>query len=119
MVNESKGTISDVVKLDIRVARGLTAKPLVGARKPAFAMSLDCGPDLGTRTSSAQLTDAYTAGDLVGRVVLAVVNLPPRRVAGFESQVLTLGVYTDAGRGPVALVSPDPLPTLRPGDRLG
>ena len=112
-------TVDDFARLDIRVARVLTAEPLAGAHRPAYAMTLDCGPDLGHRTSSAQLTDAYTPDDLVGRLVLAVVNLPPRRIAGYRSEALTLGVYAAGGVGRVALVAPDPIPGLVPGDRLG
>lgn len=112
-------TIDDFARLDIRVARVLAAAPLEGARRPAYRLTLDCGPEIGTRSSSAQITDAYEPNDLVGRLVLAIVNLPPRRIAGFRSEALTLGVYTQAG--PVALIAPDLAPGLdpRPGDRLG
>ncbi len=109
--------------LDIRVARVINAEPLENARKPAFVLRLDCGPALGERTSTAQLTDLYGSDDLVGRLVLAVVNLPPRRVAGVKSECLTLGVYASGGRGamsgPVALVEPDASHPVVPGDRLG
>jgi tRNA-binding protein len=115
----TEARVDDLTALDIRVARVLTAEPLEGARKPAYRMSVDCGPDLGTRATSAQITEAYAPSELVGRLVLAVVNLPPRRVAGFVSEVLTLGVYADAGGGPVVLVAPDAHPSVQPGDRLG
>ncbi len=118
-MSEPTATIDDFARLDIRVARVIEAAPLEGARKPAYRLTLDCGPELGTRQSSAQITDAYAPGELVGRLVLAIVNLPPRRIAGFKSEVLTLGVYTAAG--PVAIIAPDARPGLdpQPGDRLG
>ncbi|MEM1330537.1 MAG: tRNA-binding protein [Planctomycetota bacterium] len=115
---EDRGaTIEDFARLDIRVGRVLTAEPLAGARRPAYRLRLDLGPDLGERASSAQITEAYTPEELVGRLVLVVVNLPPRRIAGFKSEVLTLGVYS-AG-GPVVLIAPDAGRGVRPGDRLG
>lgn len=112
-------TIDDFLKLDIRVGRVLSAAPLEGARKPAWRLEIDFGPEMGRRQSSAQITEAYAAEELPGRLVLAVVNFPPRRVAGFRSEVLTLGVYSDGGLGPVVLIAPDAHPSVKPGDRLG
>jgi tRNA-binding protein len=83
--------------LDLRVGRILTAEPLAGARKPAYKLSVDLGP-LGLKGSSAQLTDLYRPEDLVGRLVLCAVNLGVRRVAGFASEVLVLGLPDEAGR---------------------
>jgi tRNA-binding protein len=83
--------------LDMRVGRVVRAEPHERARKPAYRLWLDFGP-LGERTSSAQLTDLYRPEDLVGRLIVAAVNLGTRRVAGFPSQVLVLGVPDDAGR---------------------
>ena len=83
--------------LDVRVGRITSAAPLEGARKPAYRLALDLGP-LGTRASSAQLTALYRPEDLVGRLVLCAVNLGPRRIAGFVSEVLVLGVPDEAGR---------------------
>jgi len=83
--------------LDLRAGRILSAEPLAGARKPAYKLTLDLGP-LGTRGSSAQLTHLYTPGDLVGRLVVCAVNLGVRRIAGFESEVLVLGLPDEAGR---------------------
>ncbi len=84
-------TIDTFFEVDIRVGRVVAASLNPKARKPAYRMEIDFGP-LGMRTSSAQLTALYTPEELIGRQVLAVVNFPPRRVAGVESQVLVLGV---------------------------
>lgn len=97
-------TIDDFQRVDIRVGRILTAEPLDGARKPAYKLSIDFGPELGVKQSSAQITVHYTPQDLVGRLVLAVVNFPPRRIAGFRSEVLTLGLPD--GQGNVILIAP-------------
>jgi len=83
--------------LDLRVGRILAAEPLAGARKPAYRLSVDLGP-LGLKGSSAQLTDLYRPEDLVGRLVVCAVNLGVRRVAGFASEVLVLGLPDEAGR---------------------
>ncbi|MBA2626574.1 MAG: tRNA-binding protein [Gemmatimonadales bacterium] len=90
--------------LDVRVGRILRAEVNEKARKPAYKLWIDLGP-LGERRSSAQLTARYAAADLVGRFVLAAVNLGPRTIAGFESEVLVLGV-PDAD-GEVILVGPE------------
>ena len=99
-------TIEDFDRVDIRVGRVLAAEPLVGARKPAYKLRIDFGPEVGERASSAQLTARYRPEELVGRLVLGLVNLPPRRIAGFNSQTLTLGV-ADA-EGAVVLLAVDP-----------
>jgi tRNA-binding protein len=83
--------------LDLRVGRIVSAEPLAGARKPAYKLTIDLGP-LGTKASSAQITDLYTLPDLVGRLVVCAVNLGVRRIAGFESEVLVLGLPDEAGR---------------------
>ena len=95
----------DFEKLDIRVGRILRADPFPEARKPAIKLTIDFGADIGTRRSSAQLTRHYAPGDLAGRLVLAVVNFPPRQIGPFMSEVLTLGVPDDEGE--VVLVTPD------------
>jgi tRNA-binding protein len=98
-------TIADFEKVDIRVGRILFAEPLEGARKPAYKLRIDFGSQIGVKQSSAQLTALYRAEDLVGRLVMGVVNFPPRRIAGFRSEVLTLGVADE--NGAVILLAPD------------
>lgn len=111
--------MDDFARLDIRVGRIVSAEPFPEARKPAYRLRVDFGPEIGIRASSAQITQAYAVGKLTGRLVLGVVNLPPRRIAGFQSEVLVLGVYSSGGEGPVVLIAPDALPCVCPGDRLG
>jgi tRNA-binding protein len=98
-------TYGDFDKVDIRVGRIVKAEPFPEARKPACKLVIDFGPTIGTRTSSAQLTRHYAIKDLENRLVLAVINFPPRQIGPFLSQVLTLGV-PDADGG-VVLVVPD------------
>ncbi len=90
--------------LDMRVGRVVTASPLEGARKPAYKLTLDFGPH-GTKGSSAQITDLYRPEELVGRLVVCAVNLGVRRIAGFASEVLVLGLPDEAGR--VVLLEPE------------
>jgi len=90
--------------LDLRAGRVTRAEPNQGARKPSYRLWIDFGP-LGEKTSSAQLTDLYTAEALVGRLVIAAVNLGTRRIAGFPSEVLVLGLPDEAGR--VVLLAPE------------
>jgi tRNA-binding protein len=98
-------TIDDFAKLDIRVGRIVDVQDFPEARKPAWKLTIDLGPELGRRHASAQLKALYQPEQLVGRLVLAVVNFPPRRIGPFLSEVLTLGV-PDAD-GAVVLVAPE------------
>ena len=98
-------TFADFEKVDIRVGRIAKAEDFPEARKPAYKLTIDFGPEIGTLKSSAQLTQRYTRDELEGRLVLAVVNFPPRQIGPFMSQVLTLGVPDE--NGDVILVTPD------------
>jgi tRNA-binding protein len=95
----------DFAKVDIRVGRVVRVEDFPKARKPAWQLWIDFG-ELGTRKSSAQLVTLYTKEQLLGRLVLAVVNFAPRQVADFTSEVLVLGVPLDAGQT-VVLIGPD------------
>jgi tRNA-binding protein len=95
--------------VDIRIGTIVEAEPFPKARKPAYKLSIDFGPTLGTKRSSAQIKPYYTPDELVGRQVAAVVNFPPRQIGNFMSEVLTLG-FPDRN-GAVVLFSPDrPVP---------
>lgn len=107
-------TFDDFMKLDIRVGTILEAHPFPKARKPAYQLLLDFGPELGQKRSSAQITQQYSPEELVGKQVLAVVNFPPRQIANFFSEVLVLGTYSQDG---VVLIAPDK--PVQNGDRLG
>jgi tRNA-binding protein len=95
----------DFTKVDIRVGRIVQADAFPQAKKPAYKLRIDFGPAIGVKNSSAQITKYYDAKDLVGKLVFGVVNFPPRQIATFFSEVLTLGVIL--GEGDICLVHPD------------
>ena len=97
----------DFARVEMRVGRILSAEPFPEARKPSYRLRIDFGAAIGERSSSAQLTRTYPdPSALAGRLVVAVVNFPPRRIAGFASEVLVLGAMGDDGE--VFLLEPEP-----------
>jgi len=100
-------TIEDFVNLDIRIGTVIQAEELPKAKVPAIKMSIDFGDALGIKQSSAQITKRYTPEGIIGKQVVAIVNFPPRRVAGFKSEVLVIGGVPV--EGDVILLAPDQL----------
>jgi len=98
-------TIDDFQKLDIRVGKIIEVNEFPEARKPAYKLSIDFGPAIGIKKSSAQITENYTKADLLNSLVLCVTNFPPRQIGPFISEVLTLGVPSE--NKTVVLVRPD------------
>ena len=107
--NDSAGTEplswAEFARVDMRVGQILEAHPLEHARKPAFRLRIDLGPELGVRTSSAQITQRYRPEELIGRQVICVVNFPPKQIGPFRSECLILGAVP--GAGDVVLLAPD------------
>lgn len=97
-------TIEDFEALDIRVGRVTSVEDFPEARKPAYKLTIDFGEEIGTKQSSAQVVSNYTKEDLQDRLVMAVVNFPPRQIGPFMSEVLTLGVPDENGE--VVLIKP-------------
>jgi tRNA-binding protein len=100
-------TFDTFLRLEIRSGTVLSAEPFAEARAPAYKLTLDFGDPVGVLRSSAQLTRRYSPEDLVGRSLLAVVNFPAKRIAGFASECLVLGLVNPQDPDDVVLVSPD------------
>ena len=98
-------TFDDFMKVDIRVGQITRAEPFPEARKPAYKLWVDMGPELGVKKSSAQITVHYDVDTLVGRKVMAVVNFPPRQIGPVMSEILVLGVPDENNE--VVLLRPD------------
>ena len=105
MATQPTITIDQFQDIDIRVVTVMVARPFPEARKPAVQMEIDFGPEIGRRSSSAQITVNYEPEQLVGRQVLAVVNLPPRQIGPFRSEVLVLGL--EDSRSGIVLIGPE------------
>ncbi|MGH7592776.1 MAG: tRNA-binding protein [Gemmatimonadales bacterium] len=107
-------SFDDFLRVDIRVGRIIAVRHNPAAIKPAFHLEVDFGPDIGIKHSSAQLTVHYSEASLRDRLVVAVINLPPKRIAGVKSEVLLLGVPDQDGA--VVLLHPDR--AVSPGTRM-
>ncbi len=98
-------TIDDFLKLDIRVGKVIEVNDFPEAKKPAYKLKIDFGSEVGIKNSSVQITALYSKEELEGKLVLGVVNFPPRKIGPFESEVLTLGIPDADGK--VILITPD------------
>ena len=103
----------DFAKIDVRVGTIIEVNDFPKARKPAYQLKVDFGEEIGIKRSSAQITNHYTKEDLLNKQVLGVVNLPPRQIADFFSEVLVLGTDSDGG---VVLIKPDK--EVKNGDKM-
>ena len=107
-------TFDDFQKIDMRVGEITRAETFPKARKSAYKLWVDFGEEVGIKQSSAQITDCYGLDELVGKQVVGVVNFPPMKVAGFSSEALVMGVYSEQG---VVLIEPQQ--KVKKGERLG
>lgn len=107
-------TFDDFAKIDIRVGEVVAAEPFEKVKMPAYKVWVDFGDEIGVKKSSAQITECYEAGELVGKQVLAVVNFPPKQIKDFMSEILILGIYASQG---VVLIEPQQ--AVNKGDKLG
>ena len=107
-------TFDDFMRVDMRVGRIVEVEDFPEARSPAWKLHVDFGPEIGVKRSSAQIRN-YERDELEGRLVVGVVNFPPRQIGPVRSEVLVLGTYTQDGT--VLLLSPEPNAAL--GDRVG
>lgn len=108
-------TFEEFQQIDMRVGRVTSVSDFPEARNPAWKLEIDFGPEVGTKRSSAQVTQNYSREELEGRLVIGVVNFPPRRIATFDSEVLVLGAI-DPEKG-IVLLRPDQ--DVQVGDRIG
>lgn len=97
-------TIEDFQKLDIRVGKVISAEVHEKARKPMYKLRIDFGEEIGVKNAVAGITEYYNAEDLVGKIVVAIVNLEPKTIAGFTSECMTLGALDE---NTFALLTPD------------
>ena len=108
-------TWNDFEKLEIRVGQVIEVNDFPKARKPAYKLVIDFGDDLGLKNSSAQITHHYTKDDLLNKQVIAVVNFPPKQIAGFISECLVLGIYDE--NNDVILLKPER--PVKNGQKIG
>ena len=106
---------NDFEKIEIRCGTIIDVKDFPKARKPSYQFQIDFGPEIGIKRSSAQVTQYYTAGDLLNRQVIAVVNFPPKQIADFFSECLVLGIYDENNH--VILLQPER--AVKNGQRIG